>query len=371
MSFFKVEHRDTDSRARCGKLFTNHGEINTPVFMPVATQATVKAISSEELSEYGVEMIISNAYHLYLRPGKEIIQKADGLHDFMGWKGAITTDSGGFQVFSLADLRKISEEGVQFRSHLDGTSHFFTPESVVDFQLMLGSDIMMPLDECVKYPADKRYVEDSVDLTLRWAKRAKEHLAERGNGSALFGIVQGGAYHDERKRCAESLVDLNMDGYALGGMAVGEPTELINEITAYTTSLLPEGKARYLMGLGSPPEMLEAISNGNDMFDCVMPTRNGRNGQAFTFSGEIQLRNAPYKDDFRPIDPECVCPACQNYTRGYIRHLFKSGEILALRLISLHNICFYVKLIRLSREAIRENRFQEFKKSFLENFRSS
>ncbi|MBU0570886.1 MAG: tRNA guanosine(34) transglycosylase Tgt [Candidatus Omnitrophica bacterium] len=371
MSFFKIEHQDKNSRARCGKLFTNHGEINTPVFMPVATQATVKAISSEELSEQGVEMVISNAYHLYLRPGRDVLEKAGGIHDFMGWKGGITTDSGGFQVFSLTDLRKISDEGVEFRSHLDGTSHFFTPENVVDFQLMLASDIMMPLDECVHYPVDKRYVEDSVDLTLRWAKRAKEHLAGRGKGAALFGIVQGGTYHDARKRCVDSLFELNMDGYALGGMAVGERPELINEITEYTASILPKDKARYLMGVGSPPEMLEAISNGIDMFDCVMPTRNGRNGQAFTSTGEIQLRNAPYKDDFRPIDPECGCPACRNYTRAYIRHLFKAGEILALRLISLHNICFYVKLIELSRQAIREDRFLEFKKGFLGKFCSS
>ena len=368
MGIFTVEHKDKNSPARYGKLCTHHGEVATPVFMPVATQGTVKTLSVRELEESGVEMMISNAYHLYLRPGADIIDKAGGLHDFMGWKKAITTDSGGFQVFSLADLRNISEKGVEFRSHIDGSSHFFTPESVVDFQLTLGSDIMMPLDECVHYPAEKAYVKDSVGLTLRWAKRSKEHLLAVGGRSKLFGIVQGSTYRDERKRCVHELLDLDMDGYAIGGIAVGEPVELVNEMTEYTASLLPENKVRYLMGVGRPPDMLEAISCGVDMFDCVVPTRNGRNGQAFTFDGEIQLRNAPYKDDFGPIDPECKCPACQGYTRGYIRHLYNAGEILALRLISLHNIYFYVKLIELSRQAIRENRFLEFKKSFLKRF---
>ncbi|MCK4518287.1 tRNA guanosine(34) transglycosylase Tgt, partial [Candidatus Babeliales bacterium] len=323
-----------------------------------------------ELEACGVEMLISNAYHIHMRPGKEIIEKAGGLHNFMGWKKAITTDSGGFQVFSLAGLRKIREEGVEFRSHIDGSRHFFTPENVVDFQILLGSDIIMPLDECVHYPARRHYVEDSVDLTLRWAERSRVRLDARPGNSALFGIVQGSTYRDLRKRCVEGLVGIDMDGYALGGVGVGEPVELINEVTEYTASLLPEDKVRYLMGVGTPPDVLEAISSGIDMFDCVVPTRNGRNGQAFTFSGEFQLRNAPFKQDFSPIDPECECFTCANYSRAYIRHLINAGEILALNLISLHNIYFYVKLVTLSREAVMEDRFSDFKKRFLEKYRS-
>jgi len=367
---FTVDRKDASSRARSGTLKTGHGEISTPVFMPVATQATVKTVSSQELIECDVEMIISNVYHLYMRPGEEIIKKAGGLHKFMSWDKPITTDSGGFQVFSLAELRKIREEGVEFQSHIDGSRHFFTPESVIDTQLIFGSDIMMPLDECVHYPAQRGYVEDSVDLTVKWAKRSKKRLEEKGPGGALFGIVQGSTYRDLRERCAEELTAMDMDGYALGGIGVGEPVELINEITDYTASLLPEEKIRYLMGVGTPPDVLEAISYGLDMFDCVVPTRNGRNGQAFTFSGEVQLRNAPFKEDFTPIDPDCNCFACRNYTRGYIRHLFNTDEILGLRLISLHNIHFYVNLIKLSREAIQKGRFAEFKKDFIDQFSS-
>ena len=370
---FTVEHKDKDSAARCGTMMTNHGEVATPVFMPVATRASVKTISNEELAGCGVEMLISNAYHLSMRPGKEIIEKAGGLHAFMGWKRAVTTDSGGFQLFSLAELRKIKEEGVEFQSHIDGTRHFFTPENIVDFQLTIGSDIIMPLDECVHYPATRDYVEDSVDLTLRWAARSKKRFAENGaaqSKQALFGIVQGSTYPDLRKRCAEELAAADMDGYALGGIGVGEPVELVDEMTSYTASLLPENKCRYLMGVGTPPDMLEAIASGIDMFDCVVPTRNGRNGQAFTFSGERQLRNAPFKEDFAPIDPECGCFTCRNYTRGYIRHLFNTEELLGLRLVSLHNIYFYVKLIQHSRDAIREGRFSDFKKQFIKKYRS-
>lgn len=367
---FTVEHKDKNSSARCGTLVTNHGEVPTPVFMPVATQATVKTLSCQELVDCGIDMIISNAYHLYLRPGQDIVEKAGGLHDFMGWRRSITTDSGGFQVFSLAELRKITQEGVEFQSHIDGSRHFFTPESVVDLQLGLGSDIMMPLDECVHYPATRDYVEDSVDLTLRWAERSKKRFQQRQGKTSLFGIVQGSTYTDLRKKCVEELVGMDMDGYALGGIGVGEPVELINEITGYTTGLLPAEKVRYLMGVGTPPDMLEAISYGVDMFDCVVPTRNGRNGQALTFSGEMQLRNAPFREDFRPIDPDCGCLACKNYTRGYIRHLFNTNEILALRLISLHNVYFYAKLINLAREAIREDRFADFKEQFVKDYQS-
>jgi queuine tRNA-ribosyltransferase len=366
---FSVEHKDKSSRARYGKMKTPHGEVATPVFMPVATQATVKAVSNRELEDCGVEMVISNAYHLYLRPGKETIERAGGLHKFMGWERPITTDSGGYQIFSLADLRKIKDEGVEFQSHIDGTRHFLSPEDVVDFQLTLGSDIIMPLDECVHYPATRDYVEDSVGLTLRWARRSKDRFSKKNSKAALFGIIQGSTYRDLRKRCVEELAAMDMGGYALGGIGVGEPVELINEMADYTASILPEDKVRYLMGVGTPPDMLEAISSGIDMFDCVVPTRNGRNGQAFTFCGQIQLRNAPFKQDFSPIEPDCNCFACQNYTRSYIRHLFNTDEMLGPQLVSLHNINFYVKLIQRSREAIRKDRFLEFKKQFIEKYR--
>lgn len=365
---FKIEAKDDFSRARRGKMKTAHGEVETPVFMPVATQATVKGISSGELADCGVEMLISNAYHLYLRPGAEVVKEAGGLHGLMGWDRGITTDSGGFQVFSLADLRKISEEGVEFQSHIDGSTHFFTPENVVDFQLTLGSDIMMPLDECVHYPATRDYVEASVGLTTRWAERSKDRLVASGAASALFGIVQGGTYLDLRKRSVEEICAIDMDGYALGGIGVGEPVELINEITDYTAAMLPESKVRYLMGVGTPPDMLEAIAAGIDMFDCVVPTRNGRNGQAFTPHGELQIRNAPFKMDMAPIDPDCDCYTCRTHTRGYIRHLLNTSEMLGPRLISLHNIHFYVKLIRSAREAISGGRFVEFKKEFLDGY---
>jgi len=366
---FKIISKDTGTKARCGSIELSGKRINTPVFMPVATQGTVKTVSSQELSDCGVEMIISNAYHLYMRPGAEIVKKAGGLHSFMGWPGAITTDSGGFQVFSLAELRKIREDGVEFRSHIDGSYHFFSPESVIDLQTDLGSDIMMPLDECVHYPAQGDYVEDSVGLTLRWAKRSMERAAEKERTGALFGIVQGSTYRDLREKCALELAGMGFDGYALGGIGVGEPPELINEITDYTASLLPEDKVRYLMGVGTPVDVLEAIASGVDMFDCVVPTRNGRNGQAFTFGGELQLRNAPFKEDFRTIEDGCGCFSCRNgYTRSYIRHLFNAGEILALRLITLHNIYFYAKLIEISREAIKEGRFSAFKKDFTKGF---
>jgi len=367
---FSVECKDKTSRARCGKILTSHGEVSTPVFMPVATRAAVKAISSKELTDMGVEMIISNSYHLYLRPGENIIKKAGGLHRFMGWPCSITTDSGGFQVFSLAKLRKISSEGVEFRSHIDGSRHFFTPESVIDLQLALGSDIIMPLDECVHYPADKNYVSNSVELTLKWARRSKKQFVEREGETSLFGIVQGSTYLDLRKKCALELAGMDMDGYALGGIGVGENEELMREVTDYTVSFLPENKLKYLMGVGSLTEMLEAIASGVDMFDCVIPTRNGRNGQALTFFGEIQIKNAKFKEDFEPIDPSCGCFACKYYTKGYIRHLFNVNEMLGLRLVSLHNICFYVTLIRAVREAIRKGVFLEFKKRVIEKYQN-
>jgi queuine tRNA-ribosyltransferase len=288
----------------------------------------------------------------------------------MGWNGAITTDSGGFQVFSLAELRKIEEKGVEFQSHIDGSRHFFTPENVIDLQISLGSDILMPLDECVHYPATRDYVVDSVELTLKWAKISRDRFLERASTGGLFGIVQGSSYKDLRKQCVEELVNIGFDGYSLGGIGVGEPVELMREMTEYIAEILPENKVRYLMGVGTPAEVLEAISFGIDMFDCVVPTRNGRNGQAFTSEGIKQIRNATYKDDYRPIDTECNCFTCRNYTRGYLRHLINAGEMLGGRLVSLHNIQFYADMIRSSREAIAEGKFDIFKREFLDKFNS-
>ena len=375
---FTLMHKDKSSNARIGKLVTVHGEINTPVFMPVGTQGTVKAISTQELKDIGTEIILGNAYHLYLRPGLEIIKKAGGLHKFMSWDRPILTDSGGYQIFSLATLRKLSDEGVEFSSHIDGSKHFITPDKAIDIQRILGSDIMMTLDECVHYPAAKDYVEQSLELTTKWARRSKEYFEVSKSKSTggldkqlLFGIVQGSTYLDLRKKAVKDLLEIGFDGYAIGGVSVGEPENLIHEVAAYTASLLPQDKARYLMGLGTPPDVVEAIANGVDMFDCVVPTRNGRNGQAFTWDGDIQLRNAEYKEDFHPIDNVCECFACRNHTRAYIRHLLNTQELLSLRLVSLHNLHFYVKLIQLSREAIRENKFNVFKESFLKRYKKT
>ncbi|MFA5147047.1 MAG: tRNA guanosine(34) transglycosylase Tgt [Candidatus Omnitrophota bacterium] len=368
---FQLIHKDKTSKARLGKLVTAHGEVDTPVFMPVGTQGTVKAISNDELKGCGAEIILGNAYHLYLRPGIELIRKAGGLHKFMGWQGPILTDSGGYQVFSLAVLRKLSREGVEFSSHIDGSKHFLTPEKVIDIQDGLGSDIMMMLDECVHYPAARDYVEQSLDLTTAWARRSKDHFSQlpTPNSKLLFGIVQGSTYRDLRKKAVDDLLAIGFDGYAVGGVSVGEPEDLIYEVAGYTADLLPEDKPRYLMGLGTPPDLLEAIGRGLDMFDCVVPTRNGRNGQAFTWNGDLQLRNALYKEDFRPIDGTCGCFACRNHTRAYIRHLFNTEELLGLRLVSLHNIQFYVKLIHYAREAIRDDRFDAFREGFMSSYK--
>ena len=366
---FKLIHKDKSSKARLGKLVTAHGEVNTPVFMPVGTQGTVKTMSNDELNSCGAEIILGNAYHLYLRPGLDIIKKAGGLHKFMGWDKPILTDSGGYQIFSLATLRKLSDEGAEFSSHIDGSKHFLTPEKVIDIQALLGSDIMMTFDECVHYPAARDYVEQSLALTTRWAKRSKEYFKKSTRkDQLLFGIVQGSTYLDLRKKAVEDLVAIDFDGYAIGGVSVGEPQNLIYDIAEYAASLLPADKPKYLMGVGMPPDILEAIARGVDMFDCVVPTRNGRNGQAFTKNGGLQLRNAGYKEDFRPIDEGCGCFACRTHTRAYIRHLFNTEELLGLRLVSLHNIHFYVKLIELSRKAIKENRFGKFKEEFIKTY---
>ena len=365
---FTLLKKDDKTKARAGVLETAHGKIETPIFMPVGTQGTVKALSVDELNACGTQIILGNAYHLYLRPGLDIIRKAGGLHRFIGWDKPILTDSGGYQVFSLARLRKLSDEGAEFSSHIDGSKHFLTPESVIDIQRALGSDIMMMFDECVHYPAARDYVEQSLALTTRWARRSKAYDEQSRTKQLLFGIVQGSTYLDLRKRAVEELLAIGFDGYAVGGVSVGEPRELIHEIAAYTAALLPEDKARYLMGIGTPPDMIEAISNGIDMFDCVVPTRNGRNGQAFTWHGELQLRNATAKEDFRPIDERCGCFTCRHHSRAYIRHLFNADELLGLRLVSLHNIYFYVTLIRSVREAILEGRFSAFKDEFFRTY---
>ena len=365
---FKLINKDKSTKARLGIIETPHGSIDTPCFMPVGTQATVKALSSEDMELCGAQILMANAYHLYLRPGEEIIKKAKGLHEFMNWKGPIITDSGGYQIFSLAVLRKIKKEGVEFKSHIDGSSHFLTPEKVIQFQRVLGSDIMMPLDECLHYPVGAKKVEESLKVTIDWAKRSNKEKEKKDSG-LLFGIIQGSTYLNLRKRSVEETVEEGFDGYAIGGVAVGEPNELVHEITEYTANLLPEDKARYLMGVGTPLDMLEAVAQGIDMFDCVVPTRNGRNGQAFTWTGELQLRNATFKEDFSPIDKKCDCPTCKNYTRAYIRHLFNTSEILGLRLVSLHNIYFYVKLIENFRTAIKENRFKTFMEEFRKDYK--
>lgn len=365
---FELIHTDKSSSARYGLLKTAHGAIKTPVFMPVGTQATVKAISSQELSDCKAQIILGNAYHLYLRPGTEVIKEAGGLHKFMGWNKPILTDSGGFQVFSLAVLRKITERGVDFQSHIDGSRHFLTPEDIIRVQLELGSDILMPLDECVHYPAERDYVQESLKLTTLWALRSKEAFAKRANpddGRLLFGIVQGGTYLDLRKQAVEKLLEIGFEAYAVGGVSVGEPESLKLEITEHTAGLLPADKPRYAMGVGTPTDILNSVSVGVDMFDCVMPTRHARNGTAFVKGGKLVLRNATYVKDNRIIEQRCECFSCRNnYTRAYIRHLINAGEILGIRLVSLHNIYFYVKLMENIRRAISKDKFMEFKKEF-------
>ena len=370
---FRVLHHDPRTKARTGILQTAHGLIKTPVFMPVGTQATVKTISNQELLDAGAQVVLSNTYHLYLRPGEKVIQEAGGLHSFMSWRKPILTDSGGFQIFSLATLNKIKKDGVEFQSHIDGSKHFLTPEDVVRIQLAFGSDIFMPLDECVKYPAEKLYTEKSVALTSEWAKKSKtawlhSHTMKEGGKNLLFGIVQGGTYKDLRKRSAEELVAMDFPGYSVGGLSVGEPNELMYEILDAVLPELPTEKPRYLMGVGLPNDLFEAVSQGVDMFDCVVPTRNGRNATVFTPNGKLLMRGASYTKDFKPIDEKCPCYTCRTYTRAYIRHLFNADEYLAGRLASLHNLTFFIQLLESMRRAIEEDRFAEFRQEFERHF---
>ncbi len=361
----------TDGKARAGVLKTEHGDIETPIFMPVGTRATVKAVEQRELEEMGAQIILGNTYHLYLRPGMDVIEQAGGLHRFMNWKKPILTDSGGFQVFSLSDLREITSEGVRFQSHLDGSYHFFTPENVIGIQRSLGSDIMMVLDECTPYPCEFEYAKKSNELTIEWAKRSADAFNKQphkyGYTQALFGIVQGSVFPEIRQHSAKELVKLNFDGYAIGGLAVGEPTEEMYSILEVTEPLLPQQKPRYLMGVGLPENIIEAIARGIDMFDCVIPTRNGRNGMIFTDKGVINIKNAKYKYDFTPLQEHCPCYACRNYTRAYIRHLFLLKEVFGLQLASIHNLTFFLYLVREARRAILERRFYDWKKTILKS----
>jgi len=359
--------KDKQTKARLGKLHTPHGIVDTPAFMPVGTQATVKTMSPEELKQIGANIILSNTYHLFLRPGHELIRKAGGLHKFMHWDGAILTDSGGFQVFSLGDLRKITEEGVEFRSHLDGSKQFLSPEKAIEVQVALGSDIVMAFDECTPYPATHDYAKQSAERTTRWLKRCKETLTTTDK-QALFGIVQGGMFEDLRKQSAREITELDLPGYAIGGLSVGESKEIMYEVLDYTVPLLPEDKPRYLMGVGSPDALIEGAIRGIDMFDCVLPTRIARNGTALTRFGKVVIRNAQYADDFGPIDSTCDCYTCQNYSRAYIRHLLKADEILGLRLMTVHNLQFLLNIMKEIREAIRKEALLEYRHKFFKEY---
>lgn len=355
------------SGARLGILHTKHGKIETPVFMPVGTQATVKTLSPEELKEIGSQIILSNTYHLFLRPGHKIVQEAGGLHTFMNWDRPILTDSGGFQVFSLNSLRKISEEGVEFRSHLSGEKLFLSPEKSIEIQNALGADIIMAFDECTPYPAERQYVEDSMERTTRWAERCiKAH--QRPDEQALFGIVQGGMYADLREKSAKQLVELDFPGYAIGGLSVGESKEIMYQVLEYTTPLLPANKPRYLMGVGSPDALVRGVILGVDMFDCVLPTRIARNGTAMTSGGRLVVKNAKFARDFTPLDQNCDCYTCRHYSRAYLRHLIKADEIFGLRLISYHNLYFLLQLMEKVREAIRQDRLLDFAEEFIEQY---
>ncbi len=362
---FTVTSHTIDSRARTGILETSRGSVQTPVFMPVGTLATVKSLTPEDLLDMGAQIILSNTYHLYLRPGCDVIQQFSGLHRFMNWGRLILTDSGGFQVFSLARLSKITEEGVTFQSHIDGSSHLLTPEKSVEIQLCLNSDIIMCLDQCIQYPSDYEDTKKALELTTRWGERCKGYWEKHvENHNALFGIVQGGMYKDLRKQSAEQLREIGFEGYAVGGLSVGEPKDLMLEMADETLSVLSDTKPRYVMGMGTPEDLVNLVDLGADMFDCVLPTRNARNGQLFTEDGVINICNARFKTDTNPIDSSCGCYTCSNYSRAYIRHLYMARELLAYRLNTIHNLSYYIRLMENIREAIEKNQFDEFKKDF-------
>ena len=360
---FELIKKDLQTSARLGKMITPHGTVHTPAFMPVGTQGTVKSMRPEEIQNCGAQILLSNTYHLYLRPGHETIRRMGGLHSFMNWPGPILTDSGGFQVYSLAALRKIGPDGVMFQSHIDGSKHFLTPQKAVLIQEALGSDIMMCLDECTSYPATRKQTSDSLDLTVKWAGLCRK--AKTNPEQALFGIVQGGAYMDLRRQAILQTVPIGFDGYALGGVSVGEPKEMMQAITDEITPLLPSEKPRYLMGVGTPADIVYGVSRGIDLFDCVIPTRSARHGLLFTNSEKIVIKNARWREDNNPLDETCDCYTCKNYSRGYLRHLYVAGEILAMILNTIHNIRHYMRLMEKIRAAISENHFGEFQKDFL------
>ena len=364
---YELIKKDSRTKARRGRVNTPHGPIETPVFMPVGTAGTVKAMKPEEVRDMGAQIILGNTYHLYLRPGHEVVKAAGGLHKFMNWERAILTDSGGFQVFSLGAMRKISEEGVEFRSHIDGSKHMLSPEKSMEIQNALGSDIMMAFDECAPYPADRNYVKNSLERTTRWLKRCKEYHKNTEQQS-LFGIMQGGMYKDLRKQSAEEIVELDLPGYAIGGLSVGEPKEIMYEVMDDCVDYLPADKPRYLMGGGSPDCLFEGVERGIDMFDCVLPTRIARHGMAMTSQGRVNIKNAKYERDFTPLDPNCDCYTCRNYSKAYLRHLFKSDEILSSMLMTTHNLHFLVNTMAGIRKAIEEDRFLEYKKEFYDSY---
>lgn len=366
---FKLVQTDTRTKARAGIIQTDHGTIRTPVFMPVGTRGSVKALEQRELLEVSAQIILGNTYHLFQRPGVEVLRKFGGLHSFISWPRPILTDSGGFQILSLAELRKLSQKGVEFRSHIDGAYYFFTPEKIIEVERQIGGDIIMVLDECAPYPSEKEYVSNSIDLTYAWAMRCKEMFAASkplyNYDQYLFAIVQGGTYFDLREKSAIDLVAADFDGYAIGGLAVGEPVDELYHVTNFVTDILPVNKPRYLMGVGTPENLLESVERGVDMFDCVMPTRNGRNAQAFTMRGTLNIKNAVYRFDESPLCEECDCYACKNFSRAYVRHLFNVDEILGLQLVSLHNLRFFINLMEKTRLAITEGRFVELKSEVL------
>lgn len=375
--FFSLvaESKESSVKARTGLLKTAHSEIETPVFMPVGTLGTVKAVEQRELYEIDARIILGNTYHLFLRPGMEVMENAGGLHRFMNWKNSILTDSGGFQVFSLSKLNKVSENGVEFSSHLNGDKYLFTPEKVIEIQRIIGSDIMMPLDECLPHPSDKSIVKKSIALTGRWEKRCFDYFNETreryGHEQKLFSINQGSTFPDLRKSSIDGLNETEFDGNAIGGLAVGEDINLMYETVDFSTDYLPKNKPRYLMGVGTPVDLLECVERGIDMFDCVMPTRNARHGRIFTTYGEINIKSAVYKNDFNSPDSECMTYTSENFSLAYLRHLFISGEILGFQLASIHNTEFYLKLMKNIREAINRNRFKEFKMQFLNKYLSN
>ncbi len=364
---YELIKTDSRTKARRGRIHTPHGDIETPVFMPVGTQGTVKAMRPEQVSEMGAKIILGNTYHLYLRPGHNIVKEAGGLHKFMNWDGAILTDSGGFQVFSLGKLRKITEEGVRFRSHIDGSLHMISPEKSMEIQNALGSDIMMAFDECAPYPADRKYVKDSFERTTRWLARCKEYHKNIENQS-LFGIMQGGMYKDMRYESAMQIVEMDLPGYAVGGLSVGEPKEVMLDVMDDCVDYLPADRPRYLMGVGSPDYLFEAVERGIDMCDCVLPTRIARHGLAMTSHGRVNIKNAKYERDWEPLDSECDCYTCRNYSRAYLRHLFKADEMLSSMLLSNHNLHFLINMMGKIRDAIENDRFLEYKKEFYDKY---